>query len=134
MKLSPAAELALRGTFVLAGEYGKGPVTLDNICARRNLPKQYLVKLFASLAKAGLVSPVRGKHGGYMLLREPSQVSVLDVVEAVEGPIQLNYCMNNPPQCDESSCPMRPVWKELQDGIRNKLTQMTLADCISIRV
>lgn len=130
MKLSPAAELAVRGTMVLAEEFGEGPVNLDSICARRNLPKQYLVKLFASLTRAGLISPVRGKHGGYLLMREPGQVTVLEVVEAVEGPIILNYCMHDPPQCDQDGCLMREVWAQLQDTIRDKLGSITLADCL----
>jgi Rrf2 family protein len=130
MRLSPAAELSIRGTLVLAEEYGQGPVSLDNICARRALPKQYLVKLFASLTRAGLISPVRGKHGGYLLMREPGQISVLEVIEAVEGPIVLNYCMHDPPQCDREGCPMRGVWGELQDTIRQKLASMTLAGCL----
>jgi len=130
MRLSPAAELAIRGTLVLAEQYGNGPVNLDSICARRNLPKQYLVKLFASLTRAGLISPVRGKHGGYLLMREPRQISILEIIEAVEGPIVLNYCLHDPPQCDEIGCPMREVWAQLQETIRQRLGAMTLADCL----
>ena len=131
MRLSPAAELAIRGTIVLAEGYGEGPVNLDSICARRNLPKQYLVKLFASLARAGLISPVRGKHGGYLLMREPGQINILEIIEAVEGPIVLNYCLHEPPQCDQEGCPMHEVWAQLQETIRDKLGSMTLADCLN---
>lgn len=130
MKLSPAAELAMRGVLILAEEYGKGPVTLDAICAKRDLPKQYLVKIFSSLARAGLITPVRGKNGGYMLTRDPQEVTLLDVVEAVEGPIVLNYCQHDPTQCGDLACRIRPIWTDLQKKVCDGLRSVTLADCV----
>jgi len=131
MKLSLAAELGVRGVIVLAEKYGQGPITLDTICARRDLPKQYLVKIFASLARAGLIIPIRGKHGGYVLGRDPDAITLLQVIEAVEGPLTLNLCQQDPPQCDEVSCPIRPLWAELRRIVRGKLASMTLAECVN---
>jgi len=131
MKLSLAAELAVRGVKVLADKYGQGPVTLDTICASRDLPKQYLTKIFASLVRAGLVSPIRGKHGGYRLARDPKLVTLLEVVEAVEGPIFLNFCQHNPSQCDRTDCRIRPIWTDLQEVIRQKLGSITMADAVA---
>ena len=131
MKVSAAAELAVRGAIVLAEKYGRGPITLDQICARRDLPKQYLVKIFASLTRAGLVMPIRGKNGGYMLARTPSRISLLNIIEAVEGPLAMNYCQQDPPQCQEEDCPMRSVWAELQHAVHDRLAAFTLADCVS---
>lgn len=131
MRLSPAAELAVRGTVVLAEEFGQGPITLDTICSRRELPKQYLVKIFSSLARAGLITPIRGKHGGYILAQEPKEISVLQIIEAIEGPIALNYCLKTPSQCEDTSCRIRPIWDELQDTICDKLGNMKLSDCIN---
>jgi len=132
MRLSPAAELAVRGVVVLAEYYGKGPTTLNEVCDRRGLPRQYLVKLFAQLAKADVISAVRGKRGGYALSRDPRQISLLEVVEAVEGPIALNYCQYTPPKCDEIDCPMRPMWAELQGIVRDRLSAMTIGGCTAI--
>jgi len=131
MRLSPAAEFAVRGVLVLAENYGNGPVTLDTICRARGLSKQYLVKLFAPLIRAKLITPIRGKKGGYLLARPPKDITVLEVIEAVEGPIVLNFCQDNPPQCDRTGCPMRDVWCDLQETIRRKLKSMTFASCIS---
>ncbi len=131
MKLSAAAELAIRGSTVLAEKYGEGPITLDVICARRDLPKQYLVKIFSSLARAGLVTPIRGKHGGYLLTRDPSEITLLQIIEAVEGPLALNYCQAKPPQCQETTCPIRPLWTDLQQFVREKLGSTTLAECLN---
>jgi Rrf2 family protein len=130
MKLSIAAEYAVRGILVLTEEHGRKPVTLDAVCKRRKLPKQYLTKLFSNLAKAGLIHPVRGKGGGYTLTRSPDQISLLQVIEAVEGPIILNLCQHAPPQCGRELCKIRPMWADLQKTVREKLSALTLAQCL----
>ena len=73
---------------------------------------------------------VRGKRGGYRLNRPPGHVTVLEIVEAVEGPIVLNFCQHKPPRCDRKNCPVRPVWGQLQKTIRDKLGALTLAQCL----
>ena len=130
MKLTPAAEFAVRGLVVLAQEQGQDPLALKTICERRDLPKEYLAKIFGSLARANIVTPVRGKHGGYVLARERDQITMLEIIEAVEGPVCLNFCQQNPPKCKEFDCPMRPVWTELQETMCDKLSSVTLADCL----
>ncbi|HUT61314.1 MAG TPA: Rrf2 family transcriptional regulator [Phycisphaerae bacterium] len=133
MRLSFAAELGVRGMLVLSKHYGEGPVTLDAICSERDLPKQYLTKIFGSLTRADLVSSIRGKRGGYMLTREPGRITLLEVVEAVEGPIVLNFCQHIPPQCDRKGCRIRPIWRQLQRTIRDRLGSMTLRGCMDER-
>jgi len=130
MKLSMAAELGVRGILVLVEEYGGTPVTLEKVCTRRGLPKQYLVKIFSLLTKADLITPVRGKKGGYLLSRDPASISVLEVIEAVEGPIALNLCQHDVPKCEEIDCPLRPVWTKLQKYVRRELGAVSLADCL----
>lgn len=126
MRLSPAAELAIRGTCVLVQRYGEGPITLQTIAETRGLSRQYLAKLFLQLAKADLVTAIRGKNGGYVLARAPSEITLLEVIEAVEGPLALNFCQHDPPKCEEVGCPLRPVWAELQEVIRGRLSRVTL--------
>ena len=130
MRLSPAAELAVRGTVVLAEEFGRGPIALQSICDRRDLPKQYLIKIFSSLSRAGIVHAIRGKKGGYVLTRAPAEISLLEVIEAIDGRIELNYCQQEPPQCEDLECPIRPLWGELQHIVRSKLARMSLAQCL----
>lgn len=130
MKLSAAAELAVRGILVLAERFGEGPVTLDTICAQRDLPKQYLTKIFAQLARSGLVMPVRGKGGGYMLARVPKSITLLEIIESVEGPLVLNLCQHEPPKCDDHLCRIRDVWSDLQKIVRTRLSETTLGDCL----
>ena len=130
MKISPAAEFAVRGAVVLAERYGNGPTTLDSICKAQDLSKQYLVKIFASLTRAGLVTPVRGKRGGYLLAREPSEISILDLMKAVEGPIAVNFCQHDPPRCDRTDCALRSMWGDIQQFICDKLENTTLGQCL----
>jgi len=132
MRLSPAAEFAIRGALVLAEHHGRGPTTLSAICTEKKLSRQYLAKIFSLLARADIVSPVRGKHGGYVLARDPSQISVLDVIEAVEGPLALNYCQHDPPKCEDHDCPLRAMWTEIQQFARDKLGSMTLDRCVAL--
>jgi len=130
MKLSPAAEFAVRGALVLAENYGNGPTTLDAICEARGMSRQYLVKIFASLNRAGLITPVRGKLGGYLLARDPDSINVRELIEAVEGPLALNYCQHDPPQCDRVECALRVIWADIQQYVGNKLENTTLGQCL----
>jgi Rrf2 family protein len=131
MRLSPAAELAIKGVVALAENYGNGPVTLRSICESRDLPKQYLVKLFSLLAKADIITAVRGKRGGYVLSRSPMEISLLEIVEAVEGPVALNLCQHDPPRCQQEGCPMRTLWADLQSTFRQKLHEVKIHECTS---
>ena len=132
MQLSPAAELAIRGIMVLAEEFGKGPVTLDTICEKRKLPKQYLVKIFGLLNRVNLITTIRGKKGGYQLSRAPEKISLLEVIEAVEGKIAMNYCQQDPSKCERYACPVRPVWDEIQEFNEKKLASTSLDKCIGL--
>jgi len=130
MKISPAAEFAVRGAVFLAEQYGNGPTTLDSICKAQDLSKQYLVKIFSSLVRAGLITPVRGKRGGYLLARDPSKISILNLMEAVEGPIAVNFCQHDPPRCDRTDCALRSMWSEIQEFLCDKLGSTTLEQCL----
>ena len=131
MKLSMAAELAVRGMLALAEQYGQGPVPLEEICRLRKLPRDYLSKIFGLLGRANLVAAVRGKGGGYVLARSPRDISLLELIEAVEGRLALNLCQQDPPRCRDESCRVRGVWTELQETIRSALAAKTLDQFIS---
>ena len=125
-----AAELAVRGIVVLGEHYGQGPVPLDEICESRALPRQYLVKLFAMLARANLIEAIRGKGGGYVLAKAPSQITLLEIIEAIEGPLALNLCQSEPPRCEQTQCRIRDVWTALQQDMRAQLAARTLDEFV----
>lgn len=133
MKLSPAAELAIRGSIVLASHCGEGPITLATICEDDpRLSREYLARVFGQMARAGIVRPIRGKNGGYVLNREPDKVTILNIIEAVEGPQCLNICQHEPPLCDRAeTCRVQKMWAELQKIFKEKLSAVSLADCLA---
>ncbi|MBN1555142.1 MAG: Rrf2 family transcriptional regulator [Phycisphaerae bacterium] len=131
MKLSLAAELAVRGALVLAQQHGKGPITLAEVCELRDMSREYLAKVFGLLSRAELVTPIRGKNGGYVLARDPKDISLMDIFEAVEGPQYLNFCVHDPPQCDQvETCKVHRMWVDLQEIFEERLRSTTLADCV----
>ncbi len=131
MKLSLAAELGVQGALVLAEQYGQGPTTLADICELRGLSREYLAKVFALLVRANLLTAIRGKKGGYILAHDPKDISLLQIIEAVEGRQALNFCQFDPPKCDNANtCKMRKIWSDLQDVFDKKLSSVSLAECI----
>jgi Rrf2 family protein len=132
LTLSPAAELAMRAAMTLAIEYGNGPVRLCDICAVREMQRDYTAKVLGYLSRARLVVPIRGKNGGYTLARDPEKITLLDVIEAVEGPFSLNLCQKDTPECDlASQCPIGEVWSDIQNFAVEKLSGKTLAQCVA---
>lgn len=119
--------------FDLALCYGKGPnpVPLKAVAERQNLSGHYLEQLIAMLRKAGLVRGVRGAQGGYVLARNPAEITVGDVIRALEGPIAPVYCVNEeePGNCDEADyCITRTVWARIRDSITEVMDSISLAD------
>ncbi|MFQ5442271.1 MAG: RrF2 family transcriptional regulator [Thermodesulfobacteriota bacterium] len=114
-RLSRAAEYSIRGVLYLAGKSDKVNTDIEEIATATDVPASYLAKLFQTLAKKGFVRSVRGPEGGFVLLKTPEEIKVLDIIEAVEGPIFLNECMIRDGQCPRDNvCPIHDVWKEAQ--------------------
>lgn len=87
-----------------------------------------MLKIFAALTRAGFVRTARGKGGGFTLGHPPEDISILDIIQAIEGPLALNLCQANPPQCRwaEQNCPIKPLWNELQLLTAEKLGAFAL--------
>ena len=129
MQLSLPAELGIRACTLLAERYGERPVRLSDICECRGCKKDTLVKVMKDLARADLVRPVRGNQGGYLLRKEPSEITLLNIIEAIEGPQALNRCQHLPSDCDQSeTCKVQLVWKRIQENYIRELAAVTLAD------
>ena len=131
MRLSTRGHYGLKAMFDLAQNYGTSPIPLKVVAKRQNLSEHYLEQLIAMLRKSGLVKGVRGSQGGYVLAREPSEISVGDVIRSLEGPIAPVYCVSekNPGACDEADyCITRTVWARVRDGIAAVMDAISLAD------
>jgi len=107
----------------LARNYHNGPVPMATICREQDLPRQYMLKIFAALARAGYVRTTRGKGGGFVLAHPPADISILNIIEAIEGPLALNLCQNEPSRCrwDQHNCTVKPLWDDLQQTAIHKL-------------
>lgn len=131
MKLSTKGRYGVRAMFDLAMRYGSGPISLRSIAERQGLSEHYLEQLIATLRKSGLVKSVRGAYGGYILAYEPKEITVGDVIRALEGPIAPADCVSEESefQCEfTEDCVTRMIWERLKTKIDQVLDEMNLDD------
>jgi len=131
MKLSTRGKYGLYAMFYLAQHQGEGPQSLQSI-ASTGVPKQYLEQLLGNLRRAGLVTTVRGAQGGYQIAKDPEDITLLAIMDAMEGPIELTECVSEDSFCDRScTCPVRHVWQRLTDSINSELAKITLGGMLT---
>ncbi|WP_286677084.1 Rrf2 family transcriptional regulator, partial [Aminobacterium sp. EBM-42] len=111
MKLSTKTRYGLRALLELARQYdGRTPLSITDIASKENISERYLEQLFLKLRRDGLIESVRGPQGGYLLSRAPMEITVAEVVEVLEGNIQIADCLEGPECMRESACPARKLW------------------------
>ncbi len=131
MKLSTRSRYGLRIMFELALGYGSGAVQLQDIAKKQDLSEKYLSKLVFKLKKAKLIDSIRGAHGGYTLKLEPDSITVLDIVEALEGDLSIVDCTSKSVECNRSrTCPSRNIWCGLSKVINDYLAGITLQELV----
>ena len=132
MELTSKGEYAIRGIVYLAGKPIDKVCLLSEIAVAVDVPPTFLAKIFQQFSKIGLVKSFRGTGGGFMLGRDPENITLLEVVEAVEGPIVPNRCVVMPSDCGRSDfCSVHPVWKHVQGEVRVVLEGVTLKELSS---
>ena len=131
MKLSTRGRYGIHAMYDLAVHYGDGPQSIKCIAERQNVPEAYLEQLIAMLRRAKLVISNRGAQGGYRLSREPREITVGDVLRALEGGLNLVDCLEEDDACGKScACPSRIVWMKIRDGLHQVVDGITLQDMI----
>ena len=131
MKLSTRGRYGLRAMIDMAQSEEKGPIAAHTIAQRQGISERYLEQLIVPLKRAGLVKSVRGSQGGYILGRNPEQITAGDIVRVLEGPIAPVECVSetNPESCKrEDYCVTRVLWAKVRDSIAAVLDAYTLAD------
>ena len=129
MKLSTRSRYGIRGLLELALHYGEGPVQIKTIADVEDISVKYLEQLIAQLRSAGYVRSIRGPKGGYVLAKDPSEITLYHVFEVLEGPVIPLDCLDKGGSCDQvASCLLRPVWKELRDSVQEILSKTTFQD------
>lgn len=132
MKISTRTRYGLRLMVRLALNYGKGPVDIRYISEKEGISLKYLGQIAISLKAAGLIRTVRGFKGGNLLSKEPSQYSLLEIIEAIEGQISLIECVTEQGSCSrENKCLTRTIWADLNDTVRSKLREKSLGDLLA---
>jgi Rrf2 family protein len=127
MELTRKGEYAIRGIIYLA-KLAPGQVALiSEIAESTGVPQTFLAKILQSFAKLGLVNSFRGTGGGFVLGRPASQITLREVVEAVEGPILPNRCLVADAGCEfDKTCLVHPVWREVQAKVVDILNSVTI--------
>jgi len=130
MKFSTKGTYGLRAVVELAIRYGEGPVSLAAVATEQGISEAYLEQLMRSLKKAGLVATTRGKSGGYLLTKAPSEISVGEVLRALEGSTDVVGCVGSDANVCENACTCsaRPLFLKLQSRINAVLDETTVGE------
>ena len=131
MKLSTRSRYGTRMMLDLAQHYGESPIQIGEIARRQDISVKYLEQLIIPLKKADYIKSVRGPKGGHMLAKPPEEISVGEIVELLEGGINLTNCIENPDTCDRSeTCLTRGIWETATKAMHQKLNSITLSDMV----
>lgn len=118
----------------LANQYGNKPVSSREIATQGKIPYQLTCKIMQKLHDAKLVKSCMGPKGGFRLSKDPSQISVLEVIEAIQGPVKLNRCLLGNSICpQQKKCKVRGKLAKLEDSINNYLSGITLDELVKSR-
>jgi Rrf2 family protein len=129
MQIPRRVDYGLRAIIYLSTQDPEKCCSIAEIAREQNVPKKFLEKIIQDLMRRGLIRSKRGSCGGYTLARMPDKISFYDVIEALEGPIAVNVCMNEELSCDQlPRCAMVGVWSEIQQKVKEVFTRTTLAD------
>lgn len=131
MKVSTKGRYGLRTLMDIANHQANGPVNLNDIAERQVISSKYLWQITNLLKTAGFLSGSRGPKGGYVLLLDPAKITLLHVLETLEGPLSLVECVDNADFCNRiENCVAHSVWAEVSQAIRESLRKITLAEIL----
>lgn len=122
MKISTKGRYGLTIMIELAKKNGEGPIPLKSIAQGNNLSEHYLEQIVSPLRNAGLVKSIRGAYGGYILAKEPSNITAGDIIRVLEGPLQLVEGI------DDEEPAKRELWIRISEAIKGVLDHTTLDD------
>jgi Rrf2 family protein len=127
MRLSTKGRYAVRAMLALALHQQGSPLSLREISRREGISDKYLEQIFLRLKRAGLIKAVRGANGGYLLGRKPKEITLIEILEGVEGSLAPVFCLER--KCDRATnCVARECWKKLHKVIKDFLSSWTLFD------
>lgn len=129
MQITRAGEYAVLGLLNLGRRRGGLPVMIDVVSREEKIPRSFLAKIFQSLVRAGLLRSVRGSGGGFVLARAPGEITVLEVIEAIEGRIAFQRCLQEENGCEHAGgCALCGLLEQAQDRVKEVFGRTTLRD------
>lgn len=133
MLITRATEYAIRALLYLAKQ-PKGQIVLKkDICASQDITPAFLTKILQPLIKDGVVGSQRGVGGGFFLIKDPAEVTLLDVVKAEEGPLYLNHCIAEAGICERDVfCPMHGAWRNIREELMRTLARYSFAELVAM--
>jgi len=131
MQITKAGEYGVLGLMNLARRVPGHVAMIEDVSREENIPKSFLGKIFQNLGKAGIIRSTRGAGGGFVLVKPPHEITVLEVIEAIEGKIALQRCLEDTPNCNLlSNCALCFVLGQAQDQVKAVLAHTTVADLL----
>lgn len=133
MKLSTKGRYGVKAMVDLAIHYSEEPSSIKSISERQNISEYYLEQLFSSLRKSNLIKSIRGAQGGYILNREPKDITIADIMGVLEGPVEISDCIdeNSENSCSRvDCCATRLLWSKIKASIDQVMKFTTLQDMV----
>ena len=131
MKMSTRGRYGIKAMLELALVYDTGMMSVRSIAQKQKISELYLEQLFSILKKANLIKSVRGAKGGYSLTRTPKEITIKDIIDVVEGPVNISDCVEKDLSCDNlDKCATRVLWVRIKDAIDSIFSSVTLQDII----
>jgi Rrf2 family protein len=132
MRITYKGDYALKTILDLSLHYGDNPVTIHDLAKRADIPLKFLEQILLDLKRGGFVESRRGKVGGYLLAKGPSEIKLGDVIRFIDGPIEPITCLEkNYSGCkDIYRCVLRPVWHQISRATTNIVDNITFADLL----
>jgi Rrf2 family protein len=132
MKISTKGRYGLRVLLDIALHQEGGPVILRDIAKRQKISEKYLWQVINPMKAAGFVNSERGSKGGYRLAKGMSEITLLDIISVLEGPVCVVDCVSEPANCDRSSaCVARSVWGRIETSIHKTMRSITLKELVA---
>ena len=128
MQITRQADYAIRAMLYIAKLKPDERASTINIAKEQHIPSSFLAKIISQLSISGLLHTSRGAKGGVMLAKDPTEITLLDVVESIDGPITLNECSTPDGNCTLSTeCPIKDVWCDAQEELVKRLRNTNFA-------
>lgn len=129
MKITRKSDYGLRALYALARNYTEAPVSIGQLVAEHGIPEPFLEKIMQELREQGFVEAAHGRGGGYRLKKRPAQITLREIVRALDGPIALVTCLDPGLKCAiDDQCPTSPIWEIINAKLEEYLDSLTLED------